>query len=241
MTRPFSPAAPKSMPPSDLLFSILVTFLTPLFLGGATGNYDVATAQAAAIESVRSFRIRGAWDLIKVVQIVGFGIAALGSIDLSMREDLSLSMVLRCRSNANALQRSSDRAEARLEAAQAQDPAHRQPAVEPLDPAAVQEAFRQAAEAQQAVAAARARLRTEPARPDPRPARPAGRDAAARTVMSEARAAAVAPASRGPLSRVIPDDAGPAPATAELAATGPVAEAPNRNEQIVWAEAMATV
>src|SRR3954454_21668511 len=30
-------SAPKSMPPSDLLFSILVTFLTPLFLGGATG------------------------------------------------------------------------------------------------------------------------------------------------------------------------------------------------------------
>src|SRR3954454_13050326 len=106
-------SAPKLTPPSEALFAILITFLTPLFLGASTGNYDLAIARAAALEAIGSFRIRSAWDLFKVVQIVAFGIAAMGSVSLSMGDGLSLAMILRCRSNANALQRSSERTEDR--------------------------------------------------------------------------------------------------------------------------------
>ncbi len=142
-------SAPSSILPSDRLFSILITFLTPLFLDEAN---DVATARAAAIELLRAFRIRNSWDLLVVVQVVGFAMAALGSISLSMTDGLSVNAILRCRSNANALQRSSDRARDRLERHQAQDTLP--PDIAPLDEAALQDALRDAAAASEAVALA---------------------------------------------------------------------------------------
>ncbi|MFL5251886.1 MAG: hypothetical protein ACJ8AI_03155 [Rhodopila sp.] len=62
MSQP-KPAAPYS----EALFAILITVLTPLFLGGPTGNTDLAMARAAAIEVVSGFRIRSPWDLFTVV------------------------------------------------------------------------------------------------------------------------------------------------------------------------------
>ena len=155
-------SAPHAARPTDLLFNILVTFLCPLFLGGPTGNADVAVARAAATEMLNSFRIRNAWDLLAAVQVVGFAMAGVGSLGLSMDDDLPVNTVLRCRSNANALQRSSDRAQARMDKRQAQEAG--QPDTAPPDAAAVLEACRQAADAQRMVATAQARMEgTEPA------------------------------------------------------------------------------
>jgi hypothetical protein len=150
-------SAQQTTPPTDLLFNVLVILLTPLFLGGASGNADFTLARAAAIEMLGSFRIRTPWDLLTAVQTVGFAMAALGSLGLSMTEDLSVNAVLRCRSNANALQRSSDRAQDRMDKRQASN----QPHAEPLDVDAMLGSFRKAADAQQAVAEARARLAGE--------------------------------------------------------------------------------
>ena len=62
----------------------------------------------AAIEAVDSYRVRNLADLIAVAQIIGYGLAALGSLSLSMDDEMSLSMVLRLRGNANALNRSAE-------------------------------------------------------------------------------------------------------------------------------------
>ena len=151
---------------ANLLLDILVTFLTPLFLVGPAGTLDTANARAAAIEAISAFRIRNTWDLITAVQVVAFAMGALGSMSLSMDDSLSLSAVLRCRSNANALQRASDRARDRLEGkpgragqdgrfapdAPPEDPP------EPPDDALTEESLRMAAEAQQHVARAKANL-----------------------------------------------------------------------------------
>ena len=94
--------------PSDILLNILATFLTPLFLGGPTGNNDPAIARAMAIEVLQSFRFQDACELLLSVQIVSFSLAAVGSIALSMAEDTSNTMLLRLRGNANNCNRSAE-------------------------------------------------------------------------------------------------------------------------------------
>ncbi|MFL5254237.1 MAG: hypothetical protein ACJ8AI_15325 [Rhodopila sp.] len=228
-------SALKPTAPTEILFSILVTFLTPLFLGGATGNYDVPTARAAAIEMLGSFRIRNAWDLFTAVQIVGFGIAALGSHGLSMADDLSAATVLRSRYNANALQRSSERAQVRLDEKQAQEPFAAD--VDPADEAAVLEAFRQAAEAQEMVSAARARV--SGAQPAPR-----GIDTLHEAPGQDGEHPALAP-QPAPLAAVPTSKAAAqsgSPGAMPLAAMSQDERSRiERENQMIWATGMATV
>jgi hypothetical protein len=68
----------------------------------------VNMARRAALETVNAYRIRDQADLLTVAQIVAFGLAALGSLSLSMLDDLTLSMTLRLRGNANACSRSAE-------------------------------------------------------------------------------------------------------------------------------------
>ncbi len=96
----FAPAQP-----SDMLLNIVATFLMPLFLGPASGNSDSALARAAAMEALESCGIRDVIELITCAQFLAFSLASLGSICLSMADDLSLSMLLRLRGNANACSR----------------------------------------------------------------------------------------------------------------------------------------
>ncbi len=107
------------IPPSNILLHVLATFLMPLFLGGPTGNNDPDHARAAALETLSSFRFRDACELFLCVQIVGFSMAALGSMALSMTDGISLSMVLRLRGNANACTRSAETNRRALSAARA--------------------------------------------------------------------------------------------------------------------------
>ncbi|MFO1024768.1 MAG: hypothetical protein U1E70_06270 [Acetobacteraceae bacterium] len=221
---------------SDQLLAILVTFLTPLFLGEATGNHDLATARAAATEAVQSFRPRNAWELLTAVQAVAFAMAALGSIGLSLDDTLSASAVLRCRANANALQRAADRAQDRLEKRRAQR--RDQPEIAPMSPDEVQASLRQAAAAQHAAAAARAALAGQP--PPASPVLDALADAARgpgaapeRAPPPPSRPAAQPAAASGPAAGVAqPTNASSRPPERRLL--------PDRH-QVAWASAMANV
>src|ERR1700733_10588796 len=86
--------------PADVLMCLLATLLAPMFVCATAG--DIVLARMAAIETINDYRTRNHADLIAVAQIIGYGLAALGSLSLSMADDISLSMTLRLRGNANA-------------------------------------------------------------------------------------------------------------------------------------------
>jgi hypothetical protein len=92
--------------PADILLNLIVTLLAPMFLCASDG--DIRFARMAAIETINGYRAQNHAGLIAVAQIVAFGLAALGSLSLSMADDLSVSMTLRLRGNANALNRSAE-------------------------------------------------------------------------------------------------------------------------------------
>ena len=92
--------------PSGLLMTLIVALLAPMFLGVTGGDVDLA--RLAAVETINAYRARNHADLIAVVQIIAFGLAALGSLSLSMADDISITMALRLRNNANALNRSAE-------------------------------------------------------------------------------------------------------------------------------------
>lgn len=92
--------------PSDILLNLIVIFLAPMFLGASGG--DIGFARLAAIETVNAYTARNNMDLVSVAQIIAFGLTALGSLSLSMADNLSVSMTLRLRGNAVSLNRASE-------------------------------------------------------------------------------------------------------------------------------------
>ncbi len=152
--------------PSDILMSLIVAFLAPMFLSASAG--DLGFARMAAIETVNAYRLRNQADLMAVAQIIAFGLAALGSLSLSMADELSLSMTLRLRGNANALNRSAEQNRRVLRETHANHPMPH-PAALPVEPEApimfaddgqtdAPEALLSAAAAQRLAAEAEARL-----------------------------------------------------------------------------------
>jgi hypothetical protein len=91
---------------TNALMSLIVTLLLPTFLGVTAG--DIALARMATIETINDYRARNNADLIAIAQIIACGLAALGSLSLSMDDDISLSMTLRLRGSAVALNRSAE-------------------------------------------------------------------------------------------------------------------------------------
>jgi hypothetical protein len=166
--------------PTDILMSLIIALLAPMFLAVSGGNINYA--RMAAIETVNAYRIRNNADLLLVAQIVAFGFAALGSLSLAMADNLSLSMTLRLRANANACHRSAEQNRRALNAS-APDTATTpfEPPAEPdedHDEAAV---IAGVAAAQKLVAEAQARMQTEAA-PIAHPATPAQTLAATQAV-----------------------------------------------------------
>lgn len=100
--------------PIDTLMTLIVSLLAPMFLGLTNG--DISQARAAAAQMVNAHCARDQADLIAVAQIIAFGIAAVGSLSLSMADDISVSLALRLRSNANACQRSAEQNRRALQA-----------------------------------------------------------------------------------------------------------------------------
>ena len=106
MTQPNEPQTQPATAPENLLFALLINLLAPMFLGVAMG--DIVLAQAAAAHTVNDFRASNRVDLIAIAQIIAFGLAALGSLSPSFGDDVSVSMALRLRGNANACNRSAE-------------------------------------------------------------------------------------------------------------------------------------
>jgi hypothetical protein len=83
--------------------NLIVTLLAPTSFGATAGDADLA--RAAAIETMNAYRARTDADLIGIAQIIGFDLAALGSLSLSMADDISLAIIPRLHGNATALNR----------------------------------------------------------------------------------------------------------------------------------------
>src|ERR1700712_614411 len=119
-TNTIEAAIPRQSP--GLLMSLVIVLLAPVFLAVAGGDVDLA--RMAAIETVNDYRARNHADLIAVAQIIAFGLAALGSLSLSLADELSVSMALRLRGNAIACSRSAEQNRRALTKSQADHPPH---------------------------------------------------------------------------------------------------------------------
>ena len=101
----------------DCLFETILGFMLPFFLVGAGGSPDIAGA--AVRELIDAYGAGTSTELDLVGRIVGFSIAALDNLRLSMTTGMSDTKVLRYRCNAVTLSRASDQARTILEAVQA--------------------------------------------------------------------------------------------------------------------------
>jgi hypothetical protein len=163
MTHPTSPpdARTTCARSRDILLNLVLILLTPLFLAGTDG--DLALARAAACETIAAYRAQHHMSLVRAARVIAFSLAALDSLSLSMRDDLSIPLILRLRANANALNRSAERAECMLE----EVPCAAAEPQKPIDEAAIRASV---AEAQARAAAARATIQEAAAEPPPQPA-----------------------------------------------------------------------
>jgi hypothetical protein len=157
-TTPTQPTDEAPAHPGDLLLALIIALLAPMFLT-ASGS-DINLARLAAFETVNAYRARSQADLITIAQIISCGLAALGSLGLSMADDLSLPMILRLRGNAVALNRTVDQNRRALTASQAAEP------TTPPDPVYEAKVQANVAAAQKLTAEAMANLR----KPEPPPA-----------------------------------------------------------------------
>lgn len=105
-SREAAPALQESGHASDILMNLVIALLAPMFLGVTAG--DITLARLAAAQTVNAYQTRSHADLIAVAQIIACGLAALGSLSLSMDDDISIPMALRLRGNAIALNRSAE-------------------------------------------------------------------------------------------------------------------------------------
>jgi hypothetical protein len=153
--------------PADILMNLIVTLLAPMFLTASGG--DIGFASMAALETVNSYRVRNLADLIVVAQIVAYGLAALGSLSLSMDDGISLPMILRLRGNANACTRSAEHNRRALEKARSGDRESHQaaPTQDPADAQYEAEVMANLAETKKLIAETMTRL--QPAEPAAEP------------------------------------------------------------------------
>ena len=101
----------------DCILGNILGFMLPFFLVSAGGN--TGQARAAIKELIDGYHASTPAELDLVGRIIGFSIAAMDNLRLSMAPDLSATKVLRYRCNAATLSRSSDQALKILEAVQA--------------------------------------------------------------------------------------------------------------------------
>jgi hypothetical protein len=95
---------------NDPLLAFVLSVLTPLLMTG-----DPELADRAAWQAIATHQTTDGGQLIGIAQTVGFALASLDNLRLSAAPDLSLSMKLKLRGNANALHRSTQRSAAALE------------------------------------------------------------------------------------------------------------------------------
>jgi hypothetical protein len=100
--------------PSDVLIDLVADLLAPMFIAAAGGDYRYA--RLAAMETVWSYKAATQADLLQVIQIVAYGLAAVRTLCVSMTEEVSVPTLLRLNLSAERLSRAESRArKARLE------------------------------------------------------------------------------------------------------------------------------
>jgi hypothetical protein len=153
---------PEPVTGSSVLLNAVIALLAPMFLWSTGG--DVAYARLAAMETLEAYRATGPRSLITATKIIAFELAALWSLSQSMSDEISLSMTLRLRGNANSMDRAAERNRQTLE----QDCRIAESPDLPNE-AALEEAV---AEAQKMVREANARIKAsqQPQAPAPAPA-----------------------------------------------------------------------
>jgi hypothetical protein len=156
--------------PASLLTEYILSVLAPLLLAGSIS--DLRLARLAAMEAIATYTARSQEELMTIAQIAGLAIAALDNLRLSAAPELSVSLKLKLRGNAAALNRAArgNTADLRMlrrdSTASSDEECARQAAMQALDEARM--AIRQA-EAEPAASSPA----PEPAAPDPMPERAA--------------------------------------------------------------------
>ena len=118
---------------TDALLEIILGLLVPLLM---TGTTDMALARLAAQQAIDEYRSQTQGELVTIAQIVGFALTALDNLRLSVGDDLSVSMKLKLRGNANALGKASRHASETLAKARQTAPSDWMEAPEPQPNAA---------------------------------------------------------------------------------------------------------
>jgi hypothetical protein len=197
---------PAGFHPVDVLLHVIATFLAPMFLTASGG--DIGFARMAAMETVNAYCVRSPADLIPIAQIIAFGLAALGSLSLSMADELSLAMTLRLRGNAIACDRSAERNRRALRESKVRlmVPLHADTTPDPGGERFEAELLARVAAAQERGRAIQARMEGTAASPG-----------------QGAPASVVAPASPG---RAAPTPAAAAPAARPVPTAAPIGAAP---------------
>jgi hypothetical protein len=196
-------------PRPSLLIELVLIFLTPMFLCVSDG--DIPRARQAAAETLNAYGARSVLGVVIAAKLIAYELAALASLSQSMADDISPSLVLRFRGNANTLDLAADRNRQLL--AQQRIPAGAERYTEEQAAAAVAEAQKRV---QQAVASLRPAAQPAAARAQPAPTRPA-----------PTRPAPTQPAATEPAATQSPPTQ-----------PAPMSDAEHRT---AWADAMATV
>jgi len=102
---------------TECLFETILGFMVPFFLAAANGNPDLARATARQL--INAYNPATATELDVAGRIIGFNIAAMDNLRLSMTQGLSDTKILRYRSNAVTLSRAADQSRKILEATKA--------------------------------------------------------------------------------------------------------------------------
>jgi hypothetical protein len=100
--------------PIEILFDLIVSLLIPLFFCPAS-NIDLDRARQAAMATLDGYHAKTVPELILVAQIIGCSLTSIGSMGLSMGDELPMPTILRLRGNVNALTGSSLRLHSVLE------------------------------------------------------------------------------------------------------------------------------
>jgi hypothetical protein len=101
---------------TDLMLEFVLNLLTPFLVAG--GLTDPAIARQTAKETIAAYNAPG--QPLTVAQIITFALAAIDNLRLALPDDVSMSMKLKLRGNANALNRASQKAADTLDATKPQ-------------------------------------------------------------------------------------------------------------------------
>jgi hypothetical protein len=147
--------------PNEILMTLIVVLLTPMFLAASGG--DIQSARFAAFATIQNHRTEDDAELVTVAKMIAFGLAALSALSLALTEDIGASMLIRLQASATACDRAEHRNRRVLQEKRRAPPPPPEPDPPPVEQADV------IARAEQAAALAR-QANQQPPEPAPQQA-----------------------------------------------------------------------